>query len=266
MDKRSTVIVSLIAFSFVIIMALTAYLTTGVSPIKSTATKKRFSAPPGKSPEQSLVLVSKKRENTFSDDFMTSSDESQVKDIQVSQIGKGNTASPNLIQDPKDKPQKEISHQTELEVSEELKKLLQSSSPNSQTEKLNQVMDSIKNPKDALKILNNNLETLLSKGLNEWVETKLNEIISSSTDDIATLSEANLMLAQVEVAKGNNATAEELLKKSWESLTKSNFKENEELIRLVGLNYARFLLNNKNEEVYKQVIQYIQNNFPKSSN
>ncbi len=266
MDKRSTVIVSLIAFSFVIIMALTAYLTTGISPIKSTATKKRFSAPQGKSPEQSIVLVSKKRENTFSDDVMASSEEPQVKNIQVSQIGEGNSNSTNLNQDAKDKSPKEITHQTQVEVSEELKKLLQSSNLTSQTEKLNQVMDSIKNPKDALKILNNNLEILLSKGLNEWVETKLNEIISSSTDDIAMLSEANLMLAQVEAAKGNNTTAEELLKKSWESLTKSNFKENEELIRLVGLNYARFLLINKNEEAYKQVIQYIQNNFPKSSN
>ncbi len=214
--------------------------------------------------EHSLALVSKIRESTFSEENVPSSTESNVKNIQVSSIGKGDEESQGADQPKESSQPEDTSQQTTVKISEELRNLLQSPDPTQQTEKLDEIINSVKDPQYSLKILNNNLDILLSKGLTDWVEAKLNEIITSASNNPITVSEANFMLAQIELTKGNKAKAEELLEKSWKTITSSNPKENEELVRLIGLNYARLLANNNNKEAYNEVVQFVQKNFPKT--
>ncbi|MCX8065145.1 MAG: hypothetical protein N3G21_08230 [Candidatus Hydrogenedentes bacterium] len=266
MDRKNTITVVLITFSLIAIMALTAYLTSGISPIKSSATKKRFSAPPGKSMENSLVIVSKKRESTFSNENPESSQDSKVKSIRVASEEKIENEFQNLKKEEKEKTPKSNSDDNQMKLLEEMKKILhaEDSSQQVSTEKLDEILNSTKDIQNKTNILKESIDILLSKGLTDWVEAKLNEIISHSQSNVTTASEANLMLAQVEIFKGNYPKAEQILKQSWESLISSNPKENEELVRLVGLNYARTLMNNRRDEEYRKVAQFIQENFPQT--
>lgn len=261
MDNKNTITIILITLLLIIIMALAGYLTSGISPIKSSASKKRFSAPPGKSMENSLVIVSKKRENTFSDGGRESAGESKIKTLQLPpRVEKGNHTF--------DGDKKENTLRAELtpsgaKFSEEMRKSLleMDFSQNLPTDKLDQILNSTQNPRERLNVLRDNIEILISKGLTTWVETKLNEIISSSKDNVVIVSESNLLRAQIELSKGELTKAEELLRQTWETISSTNVKENEELVRLIGLNYAQVLMNNRKEEDYQKVVQFIKQNF-----
>jgi nitrogen fixation/metabolism regulation signal transduction histidine kinase len=101
----------------------------------------------------------------------------------------------------------------------------------------------MQSPQKKLEGLKNNLDLLLSKGLTEWMDKRIEEIISQNEGSNLTKTEAQWLMAQSKNIQGDTINAERYFQEAWQNLTTSTDikdTEREELLRLIGLNYARF--------------------------
>ncbi|GEM_PF-2307989 len=260
MNKQEIWIVAITTVLIITTFAAVAFLSSGYSPIKEKSTQKRFSAAPGKTREKPLLLVSKKREDTFgnTDEEEQKGDTAEINKIYSAQLGKdddknGTNAVEGAIEgsESEKKP-------VEADISKDLEQLLQSIPGNQQTpesnveEPLNKLMDNLSSQEKKLEVLKNHLDSLMSKGLTEWVTKKLEEITGQNTENKSVLSEAQWLLAQIKNTQGDTATAEQYFQQAWQNISSSSDlsdPKQEELFRLLGLNYVQFLRKqNKNTE------------------
>ncbi len=238
-------------------LVIAAILSLGRSPINKQLTQKRFSAAPGKTREDPLLLVSKKRNDTFTnEDEKSTNEKSKINKVHSSQLGGDNNELFNDEYYLDDNGEDE--NQTTTEMPDELKQLLQSQQNSQQvpTEEIEKKLDdwtnSIQSSEKKLESLKSNLNLLLSKGLTEWVDKKLEEIIHQNEENNVTKAEAQWLMAQSKNIQGDATNAERYFQETWQNLISSTDlkdAEQEELLRLIGLNYTRFLrAQNKNSE------------------
>lgn len=256
MNKKE---IGIVIASFVILLAMltvAGFLSSGKSPIKEGAARKRFSAAPGKTREKPLLLVSKKRQDTFTNEDGKKTDATaKIEKVYSSQLGGDDI---ELFDDEYKKENGENGNQTATAIPDELKQLLQAQQDSQQApiaeieKKLDDWMESMQSPQKKLEGLKNNLDLLLSKGLKEWVDKRIDEIISQNEGSNLTKTEAQWLMAQSKNIQGDTINAERYFQEAWQNLTTSTDikdTEREELLRLIGLNYARFLrAQNKNSE------------------
>jgi len=256
MNKKE---IGIVIASFVILLAMltvAGFLSSGKSPIKEEAARKRFSAAPGKTREKPLLLVSKKRQDTFTNEDGKKTDATaKIEKVYSSQLGGDDI---ELFDDEYKKENGENGNQTATVIPDELKQLLQAQQDSQQApiaeieKKLDDWMESMQSPQKKLEGLKNNLDLLLSKGLKEWVDKRIDEIISQNEGSNLTKTEAQWLMAQSKNIQGDTINAERYFQEAWQNLTTSTDikdTEREELLRLIGLNYARFLrAQNKNSE------------------
>lgn len=253
MNKREVIIVVSVSILIIFTFLLVAFFSSGGgSPIKEKSTQKRFSAAPGKTREKPLLLVSNKRDNTFGDTEEDKSGETaQIDKVYSSRLGKNDeeTTGDSPHNDTKDEKTKE--GQVQVEMSYELKQLFQSEANNNEQsakndieETLNKWVDSVQSQEQKLEILRDHLDFLISKGLADWVTKKLEEIITQNQENKAVLSETQWLLAEIKSIQGDTATAEQYYQQAWENISTSNNLDDpkqEDLFRLLGLNYVQFL-------------------------
>lgn len=252
MNKQEIGIVVGVTTLIIVTFLAVAFLSSGSSPIKEKSTQKRFSASPGKTREKPLLLVSKKREDTFGntdDEKKEEGETAHINKIYSSQLGTDEGESrPNITEGSFDREETK-NKKIETEITENLKQLLESEVNNQQIpeeaieEKLDKWMDSVQSQEKKLEILKSHFESLISKGLTEWVEERLKEITEQEQDKTV-LSETQWLLAELKSIQGDVATAEQYYQQAWQNISSAkdlNDPKQEEILRLLGLNYVQFL-------------------------
>lgn len=252
MNRKEILIVIFITLFIIIVFMVVAFLSSGNSPIKENSTAKRFSAAPGKTRDNPLLLVSKKREDTFgnTDVGKQEKDTDQIDKVYSAQLGKDEEDNETNSMEAETEESKSKREQVETDIPKDLEQLLQSITDNQQPlennleEHLNKLMDNVSSQEKKLEVLKDHLDSLLSKGLTEWVTKKLEEITGQNIEDKGVLSEAQWLLAQIKNSQGDTATAEQYFQQAWQnisSLSDLNNPKQEERLRLLGLNYVQFL-------------------------
>ncbi len=248
MNKREIIIVVSVSILLIFTFLLVAFFSSGGgSPIKEKSTQKRFSAAPGKTRDKPLLLVSNKRDNTFGDSEEEKSGETaQIDKVYSSRLGKNDEETTGDSQGEKTKE-----GQVQVEMPDELKQLFSSEANNNEQsaknvieETLNKWVDSVQSQEQKLEILRDHLDSLISKGLTDWVTKKLEELTTQNQENKTVLSETQWLLAEIKSIQGDIATAEQYYQQAWENistLNNLNDPKQEELFRLLGLNYVQFL-------------------------
>lgn len=260
MNKQEIWIIVTVTVLIIITFVTVAFFSSGYSPIKEKSAQKRFSAAPGKTREKPLLLVSKKREDTFgnTDEGKQGEDIANINKIYSAQLGKDDEEGKTNTMEGTTEGNELEKKQVEADVSKDLEQLLQSIPNNQQTsegnveEPLNKLMDNLSSQEKKLEVLKDHLDSLMSKGLTEWVTKKLEEITGQNIENKSVLSEAQWLLAQIKNSQGDTATAEQYFQQAWQNISSSpdlSDPKQEELLRLLGLNYVQFLRKqNKNTE------------------
>lgn len=260
MNKQEIWIVVIVTVLIIITFVGVAFLSSGYSPIKEKSAQKRFSAAPGKTREKPLLLVSKKREDTFGKEEEQKNNENpaQISKVYSAQLGKEDKENGTNVMEETTEGNKSKREQVEADISKNLEQLLQSipgNQQNSETnveESLSKLMDNLDSQEKKLEVLKDHLDSLMSKGLTEWVTKKLEEITGQNIENKSVLAETQWLLAQIKNSQGDTATAEQYFQQAWQNLSSSvdvNNPRQEETFRLLGLNYVQFLRKqNKNTE------------------
>ncbi len=261
MNQREIWIVVSVTLLIIITFVAVAFFASNSSPIKEKSTHKRFSAAAGKTREKPLLLVSKKREDTFDnkEEKKEKTEPPSISKIYSSQLGNNEGEDKNISLEGRSEEKEETNKETvDIDISDDLKQLLQTSPDNQQIsqeniqETLNNWMDSVSSQEKKIEVLRNHLEVLILKGLSEWVTGKMEEIIGQTKEDKVVLSEAQWLLGQIKSIQGDMIIAEQCFQQAWQNITSSadlNDPKKEELFRLLGLDYVQLLRKqNKNEE------------------
>ncbi len=251
MNRREILIIVLVTILIIVTFALVALFSSGSSPIKEKSTQKRFSAAPGKTREQPLLLVSKKREDTFGAEEKKGQETAQINKVYSAELGKeGRKNNDKEKMESNTEENREERKSVEAEIPDSLRQLLQS--PNDMTQKpkeeieenLNNWINSVQSQEKKLEVLKNNLDLLITKGLTDWLEKRLEEIINQGSESKMVLSESQWLLGQVKIVQGDTAKAEEYIRQAWQNISDTqdvNDLKQEELMRLIGLNYVQIL-------------------------
>lgn len=239
MHKRETWII-LSVLVFIVLLSTTAYFFSGGNPIKESSAKKRLTAPPGKTRENPMLLVSSKREDTFKESGeMKKTEENEpspVKNVYSAKLDAG-PLSPTS------------SSKKEKQLSTELQQFLGNSDLSTMDQanlksKLEEIVSPDLPPSTRVNILRNNLDLLMSKGLSSWVNAKLEEILHTEGVDPNTTVQSHWLLSLTQKSEGKMDSAEQHFQTAWNSLLQMYEPSNpqhQELLRLIGLNYTQFL-------------------------
>ncbi len=253
MDKREIVIIVSVSILIIFTFLVVAFFSSGGgSPIKEKSTHKRFSAAPGKTRDKPLLLVSKKREDTFGNtDEEEMGEKAQIDKVYTSQLGENSEEVKGDSSNNDNRGEETKEGQIQADISDELKQLLQSEANNSEQmpqnnmeETLNKWVDSIQSPEQKLEILRDHLNSLISKGLTDWVTKRLEEISTQNQENKTVLTETQWLLAEIKSLQGDTTTAGQYYQQAWQNISTSsdlNDPKQEEIFRLLGLNYVQFL-------------------------